>query len=79
MNDVYSHHQNSATLSVGTIRFEDRFCASRKGRTGGGGWVHHFRLAVHMVAVAAGYRKGLVSTGWPVLVQTNVENSPFTL
>ena len=26
-------------LSVGAIRFEDRFCASRKGGTGGGGWV----------------------------------------
>ena len=25
-------------LSVGAIRFEDRFCASRKGGTGGGGW-----------------------------------------
>ena len=27
-------------LSVGAIHFEDRFCASRKGGTGGGGWVH---------------------------------------
>ena len=27
-------------LSVGAIRFEDRFCASRKGGTGGGGWGH---------------------------------------
>ena len=27
-------------LSVGAIRFEDRFCASRKGGTRGGGWVH---------------------------------------
>ena len=25
-------------LSVGAIHFEDRFCASRKGGTGGGGW-----------------------------------------
>ena len=29
-------------LSVGAICFEDRFCASRKGGTGGGGWVHRF-------------------------------------
>jgi len=28
------------TLSVGAIRFEDRFCASKKGGIGGGGWVH---------------------------------------
>ena len=28
-------------LSVGAIRFEDRFCASKKGGIGGGGWVHH--------------------------------------
>ena len=28
-------------VSVGAISFEDRFCASRKGGTGGGGWVHH--------------------------------------
>ena len=27
-------------LSVGAIRFEDRFCASKKGGIGGGGWVH---------------------------------------
>ena len=27
-------------LSVGAICFEDRFCTSRKGGTGGGGWVH---------------------------------------
>ena len=25
-------------LSVGAIRFEDSFCASRKGGIGGGGW-----------------------------------------
>ena len=27
-------------LSVGTIRFEDKLCTSRKGGIGGGGWVH---------------------------------------
>ena len=27
-------------LSVGAIRFEDRFCVSKKGGIGGGGWVH---------------------------------------
>ena len=29
-------------LSVGTIHFEDRFCASTNVGTGGGGWVHRF-------------------------------------
>ena len=28
-------------LSVGAIRFEDKFCASKIGGIGGGGWVHH--------------------------------------
>jgi len=27
-------------LSVGAIRFEDGFCASKKGGIGGRGWVH---------------------------------------
>ena len=44
-------------LSVGTIRFEDRFCTSRKGETGGGGWVHRSGWPC-MVAAAAGYRIG---------------------
>ena len=36
-------------LSVGTIRFEDGFCASKKGGIGGGGRVSA-RGAMHMVA-----------------------------
>ena len=55
-------------LSVGVIRFEDRFCASRKGGTGGGGWGHRSGWQCCMAAVAAGYRKVLVSAGWPVLL-----------
>ena len=49
-------------LSVGTIRFEDRFCASKKGGIGGGGRVSA-RGAVHMAAALAGCRKALVGTG----------------
>ena len=52
-------------LSVGAIRFEDRFCASRKDGTGGGGWVHRSGWQ-HMAAVAAGCRKALVSAGWAI-------------
>ena len=40
-------------LSVGAIRFEDRFCASTKGGIGGGGQVSA-RGAVHMAAPLAG-------------------------
>ena len=59
-------------LSVGTIRFEDRFCASKKGGTGGGGWVSA-RGAVHMAAALAGCRIALVGTGFSIslLFDTN--------
>ena len=49
-------------LSVGAIRFEDRFCASKKGGIGGGGQVSA-QGAVHMAAALAGCRKALVGTG----------------
>ena len=81
-------------LSVGAIRFEDRFCASRKGGTGGGGWVHRSAWW-RMVATAAACRPGGAwwrlqlpvekpwsMTGGPFvcfLAQMGVENAPFTL
>ena len=49
-------------LSVGAIHFENRFCASKKGGIGGGGWVSA-QDAVHMAAAMAGCRKALVGTG----------------
>ena len=45
-------------LSVGAIRFEDRFCASKKGGIGGGGQVSA-QGAVHMAAALASSRKGV--------------------
>ena len=48
-------------LSVGTIRFEDRFYASKKGGIGGDGWVS-VRGARHMAAALGGCRKALVGT-----------------
>ena len=45
-----------------SIRFEGRFCASKKGGIGGGEWVSA-RGAVHMAAALAGCRKALVGTG----------------
>ena len=49
-------------LSVGTISFEDRFCTSKKGGIGGGGWVSA-RGVMHKAAALAGCRKTLVGTG----------------
>ena len=46
-------------LSVGAIRFEDRFCTSKK-RWDRGRWVGF--SAVHMAAALAGCRKALVGT-----------------
>ena len=65
-------------LSVGAIHFEDRFCASKKGGIGGGGWVSA-RGAVHMAAALAGCRKALVGTGLGIslLFDTNGRNSAF--
>ena len=59
-------------LSVGVIRFEDRFCISKKGGIGGGGQVSA-RGAVHMPAALAGCRKALVGTGLTIslLLDTN--------
>ena len=53
-------------LSVGAIRFEDRFCASKKGGIEGGGRVLAWG-AVHIGWLA------LVGTGWTIshLVSTN--------
>ena len=61
-DDQCTCHATLATLSVGAIRFEDRFCASKKGGIGGGGRVSA-RGAVHMAAALAGCRKALVGTG----------------
>ena len=59
-------------LSVGTIRFEDRFCTGKKGGIGGGGRVSA-QGAVHMAAALASCRKALVGTGLSIslLLDTN--------
>ena len=49
-------------LSVGAIRFEDRFCASINSGIGGGEPVSA-RDAVHMAAGLADCRNALVGTG----------------
>ena len=47
-------------LSTGTICFEDRVCASKKGEIEGGGWV------CDCVAALADCRMALIGTGWTI-------------
>ena len=54
-------------LSVGAIRFEDRFCTSKKGGIGGSGRVSA-RGAVHMAVALAGCRTALVGTGLAISI-----------
>jgi len=65
-------------LSVGTIHFEDRFCANKKGGIGGG-WRVSVQGAMHMAAALADCRKALVSTGWTIcnLVSTKQAQEPL--
>ena len=60
-------------LSVGAICFEDRFCASKKGRIGRGRRVSAWG-AVHMAAALAGCRKALVGTGWTIVSTNRLRN-----
>ena len=62
-------------LSVGTIGFEDRFCASRKG-----GCITLADSAWRLLQLAI-ERAWLVLDGlfFCFLVQTSIENGPFTL
>ena len=68
-------------LSVGAIRFEDRFYPSKKGRIGGGGWVSA-RGAVHIAAALAGYKTVLVALAEPFLsflAQAGIEKATLPL
>ena len=42
IDDAFWQHQFSTACyhAVGAIHFQDKFCANRKGGTGGGWWVH---------------------------------------
>ena len=58
-----------------------RFCTSRKGGTGGGGW-DHLQGDMHMVAVVAVCRSALVGTGWSnfaLVTQMGLEDTTVTL
>ena len=64
-------------LSVGAIGFEDRFCASKKGRIGGGGLVSAWS-AVHMATALVSCPKALVGTGWTISHLVNTTGSGTT-
>ena len=53
-------------LSVAAIRFEDRFCTSKKGRIGGSGRVSAWS-AVHMAAALVGCTKPWSALAGPFL------------
>ena len=61
-------------LSVGTIRYEDRFCASRMGGTRGGGGCHPEADGAWRPVVVC-YRKALVNARWGI-VQHFCANRP---
>ena len=66
-------------LSVGAIRFEDRFCASKKGGIGGGGWVHPELPCTWQLPWLA-VEKPWLALAWPFLsflTQTGVDKAPF--
>ena len=52
-------------LSLLAMSLGIRFCASRKGETGWGGWAH-LKGANSMAASRLGCRKTLVCTGWAI-------------
>ena len=70
----------SFNMSLPAMSFGDRFCMSRKGGTGGGGWLH-LKGANSMATPVLGSRKALVGTRWPitVLFGMDLETSGLTL
>jgi len=68
-------------MSLPAMTFGDRFCFSRKGEIGGGGWVHP--KGTHSMAVSVlRFRNTLVGSVWvtAVLLCTNgLRNSPLAL
>jgi len=81
-NDTHNPFLNVAVMSLPTISFGDRFCFSRKGGIGGGGWVHP-KGADRMAISGLSFRNALVGAAWVghccPLMYKQVENSPLTL
>jgi len=67
-NDTYIRHETfSFMMSFPAMSFGDRFCFSRKGGIGGGGWVHP-KGANSMVMSGLVSRSDLVGTGRAISV-----------
>jgi len=54
-------------MSLSAMSFGDRFCFSRRGRIGGGGWVHS-KSANSIATSGLCCRNDLVDTGWSIYV-----------
>ena len=52
-------------MSLPAMSFGDRFCFSRKGGIGGGGWVYP-KGANSMAVSGLVFRNDLVGTGWAI-------------
>jgi len=68
-------------MSPPAMSFGDRFCISRKGRIGGGGWMHP-KDANSMATSGLVFRSNLVGTEKAIsvlLAQIELETSNFTL
>ena len=70
-------------VSVGAISFEDRFCASRKGGTGGGGLGRCTDLAdsawwLLQLAIEKAW-SAMDGLFFCFVAQMSIENGPFTL
>jgi len=53
-------------MSLPAMTSRDRFCDSRKGGTGGGGWVHP-KGADSMAISGLRFENALVGSEWPLL------------
>jgi len=54
-------------MSLSAMTFGGRFCFSRKGWTGGGGWVH-LKGADSMAVSGLSFREALVGSGWATAI-----------
>ena len=63
----YGHENFSFMMSLPAMSLRLRFCVSRKGGTGGGGWVHP-KGANSMAASGLVLRSNLVGTGRAISV-----------
>ena len=57
------HHTAHCAEKIVSACYMRRFCVSRKGGTGGGGWGHP-QGGMHMVAARLGCQSAMVGTGW---------------